>query len=141
MTHSDQSSDTAVRTAGMIATLTYIDGVGFHGIATSIAKPSPTINPDWSTLLRNAGTAVASVTWPEDLHETVETFVAATGQLAAALDKQDIESAKAPAREVHVAYHALSDGGWKHLSAAAGTAGSAETAEGAESHHHGHHGH
>ncbi len=132
MTHSDQSNDSAIRTAGMIAALTHIDGVGFHGIATTVSKPTPTINPDWSTLLRNAGTAVAAIEWPDDLHQTVATFVAAAGQLAAALDQHDIPAALAPAREVHGAYHALSDGGWKHLSTAAGTA------EAGEAHHHDH---
>jgi hypothetical protein len=144
MTHSEQNGESSIQTAGMIAALTHIDGVGFHALATSITKPSPKIDPDWSTLLRNAGTAVASVTWPQEIRRTAERFSAAAGQLAAALDQDDIPSAQAPAREVHGAYHALSDAGWKHLSIAAGTAersGAAEgtgAAEGIGHHHHGH---
>ncbi|MCA4135238.1 hypothetical protein [Arthrobacter sp. M4] len=129
MTH-QESSDDATRTAGLIAALTHIDGVGFHGIATSIAKPSPTINPEWPALLRNARTVVAATQWPEELTSTAETFVGAAGQLAAALSQQDIQSALVPAKEVHVAYHALSDGGWAHLATLAGTA------EGTGVHHH-----
>ncbi|WP_077487758.1 hypothetical protein [Sinomonas mesophila] len=129
MTHSDSSHDSGT-TAGLIAALTYIDGVGFHGIATSIGKPSPTIDPEWSALLRHARTAVAATAWPEELRQTAETFVDSAGRLAAALDGNDLESSKSPAKELHVAYHALSDGGWKHLSSIAGTA------EGSAAHHH-----
>lgn len=124
------SSDDAGTTAGLIAALTHIDGVGFHGIATSIGKPSPAIDPEWSALLRHARTVVAATAWPEELRQTAETFVDSAGRLAAALDGNDVDSSKSPAKEVHSAYHALSDGGWKHLSAIAGTA------ERSATHHH-----
>lgn len=144
MTHNEHSTEISIQTAGMIAALTHIDGVGFHALATSITKPSPKIDPDWSTLLRNARTAVASVTWPEDIRGTAEKFATAAGQLAAALDQDDIPSAQAPARDVHGAYHALSDAGWKHLAIAAGTAGRSGADDGSGAaggtghHHHGH---
>ncbi|GAP60730.1 hypothetical protein AHiyo1_43110 [Arthrobacter sp. Hiyo1] len=130
MTHSASSYDAGTQTAGLIAALTHIDGVDFHGIATSIGKPSPNIDPKWSALLRHARTVVAATGWPEELRRTAQTFVDSAGRLVSALDGNDVESSKGPAKEVHVAYHALSDGGWEHLSTIAGTP------EGSAAHHH-----
>ena len=93
--------------AGLVAALTHIDGVGFHGIATSIGRPTGTVDPEWPRMLRNAATAVAVVSWPSGLEDTA---------------KGDRAAASGPARQVHGAYHALSDGGWEHLAEAAGLA-------------------
>ena len=116
--------------AGLIAALTHIDGVGFHGIATSIGRPAGTLDPEWPRLLRNAATAVAAVSWPPGLEETARTFIDSAISLAEALGQGDRAAATGPARQVHGAYHALSDGGWEHLAAAAGL-----TARPREEHH------
>ena len=108
--------------AGLVAALTHIDGVGFHGIAPSIGRPTGTVDPEWPRMLRNAATAVAVVSWPSGLEETAKTFVDSATRLAEVLGQGDRAAASGPARQVHGAYHALSDGGWEHLAEAAGLA-------------------
>jgi hypothetical protein len=131
--HGDPNVEAVVRTAGLLAALTYIDNVGFHGIATSLTGTSPRIDRSWSGLIRNARTAVAAVDWPNEIQTIAERFAAAAERLAAALDQRDISATAEPATELHVAYHALSDAGWAYLAKAAGIPEEDRTA-----HHHEH---
>jgi hypothetical protein len=117
--HGDPNSQAAVRTAGLLAALTYIDNVGFHGIATNLTGASPKIDRNWSGLIRNARIAVAAVGWPDEIQTMAQRFTAAAGQLADALDQRDTNTTAEPAKELHIAYHALSDAGWNHLAATA----------------------
>lgn len=112
--------EAAVRTAGLIAALSYLDHVGFHGIATSLTGTAPRIDRSWPGLIRNARTAVAAIGWPDELQPFAERFAAAAGRLAAAVDQRDISGTAEPAQELHVAYHTLSDAGWAYLAQAAG---------------------
>jgi hypothetical protein len=123
----------AVRAAGLIAALTYIDNVGFHGIATSLTGTSPRIDRSWPGLIRNARIAVAVIDWPKEIQAMAERFAAAADRLAAALDQRDTNATAEPAKELHVAYHALSDAGWAYLAKTAGIAEEDRTA-----HHHDH---
>ena len=116
----DPKIEAAVRTTGVLAALTHIDNVGFHGIATNLTGTSPKIDRNWPGLIRNARIAVAAIGWPDEIQDAAERFTAAAGQLADALDQRDANATADPARELHVAYHALSDAGWSHLSKAAG---------------------
>lgn len=127
------SVEAAVPTAGLIAAPTYIDNVGFHGIATSLTAASPRIDRSWPGLIRNARTAVAAIGWPNELQTLAERFAAAAGRLTAVLDGREISAAAEPAQELHVAYHALSDAGWAYLAMAAGIPVEDPTA-----HHHDH---
>ncbi|MFJ5955349.1 hypothetical protein ACIQC5_05250 [Paenarthrobacter sp. NPDC092416] len=123
-----------VTPAGLLASLTYIDNVGFHGIATTLTGPDPKIDRNWAALIRNAHIAVAAITWPLDLQATASRFTYAADQLIAVLERRDTASVAEPAKELHIAYHALSDAGWSHLAAVAGI-----TTEDAHDHHeHGH---
>ncbi|MHA7223992.1 hypothetical protein ACX80S_17000 [Arthrobacter sp. RHLT1-20] len=126
------SAAAAVRTAGLLAALTYIDTVGFHGIATNLAGASPKIDRNWSGLIRNAGIAVAATDWPSEIATMAERFTATARQLATALDQHDMTATAAPARVLHVAYHALSDAGWSYLAKIADVPEEDKT-----SHHHG----
>lgn len=113
--HEDPNSAATVRIVGMLAALTHIDNVGFHGIATNLTGASPKIDRNWSALIRNARIAVAAIEWPDEIQITAQRFTAAAGQLADALDQRDTNATANPAKELHVAYHALSDAGWSHL--------------------------
>lgn len=118
--HKEPDIDAAVRTAGRIAALTYIDNVGFHSIATSLTGASPRIDRSWPGLIGNARTAVAAIDWPDEIQALAERFAAAAQRLASALVQRDISATAEPAQELHVAYHALSDAGWAYLAQAAG---------------------
>ncbi|MBO1268079.1 hypothetical protein [Arthrobacter cavernae] len=112
--------EAAARTAALLAGLTHIDNVGFHGIATNLAGASPKIDRNWSALIRNARIAVAVVGWPAEIQPMADGFTAAAEQLADTLDKRDTGIVAGPAKELHVAYHALSDAGWSYLAMTAG---------------------
>jgi hypothetical protein len=121
--HGSPSIEAAVRTAGLLAALTHIDNVGFHGIATNLSGATPKIDRSWAGLVRNARTAVAAISWPAEIQAMADRFTAAAGQLAAALDQRDADATADPAKELHVAYHALSDAGWAYLAKTAGIPG------------------
>ncbi len=118
--HGNSSVEAAAGTAGLLAALTYIDNVGFHGIAMNLTGATPKIDRNWAGLIRNARTAVAAIVWPAEIQGMAERFTTAAGQLAAALDQRDTGAASDPAKELHVSYHALSDAGWDHLAKSAG---------------------
>ena len=115
-----ETNHAAARTAGLLAALTHIDNVGFHGIATNLTGASPKIDRNWSALIRNARIAVAVIGWPAEIQAIAERFTAAAEHLADTLDKHDTNVVAEPAKELHIAYHALSDAGWGHLAATAG---------------------
>lgn len=118
--HRESDLEDAVRIAGLLAALTYIDNVGFHGIATNLTGASPKIDRNWSGLIRNARIAVAAVAWPDGIQPMAERFTAAAEQLAGILDQRNTSIVSEPAQELHVAYHALSDAGWSYLATSAG---------------------
>lgn len=128
----DPNIRAAVLTAGLLAALTHIDNVGFHGIATNLTGTSPKIDRNWSGLIRNARIAVSAVDWPDEIQPAAQRFTAAAGKLADALEQRDTNATTEPAKELHVAYHALSDEGWTHLARTAGIAREDTT------HHHDH---
>ncbi|MDQ0677336.1 hypothetical protein QFZ30_000718 [Arthrobacter pascens] len=130
--HGDPNTEEAVRTAGVLAALTHIDNVGFHGIATNLTGASPKIDRNWSGLIRNARIAVDAIEWPDEIQSAAGRFTAAAGLLADALDQRDTDATADPAKELHVAYHALSDAGWSHL------AGTANIQQEEKVHHHNH---
>jgi hypothetical protein len=120
MNHGETNAEAAGRTAGLLAALTCIDNVGFHGIATNLTGATPKIDRNWAALIRNARIAVAAVGWPPDIRQMADKFTTAARQLADTLDKRDTEIVAEPAKELHVAYHALSDAGWSYLATTAG---------------------
>ena len=118
--HGNSSVEAAAGTAGLLAALTHIDNVGFHGIAMNLTGASPKIDRNWAGLIRNARTAVAVTIWPAEIQGMAERFTTAAGQLAAVLDQRDTDAVADPAKELHVSYHALSDAGWDYLAKIAG---------------------
>lgn len=120
MEHTETNQGAAAQTAGILAALTHIDNVGFHEIATNLTGPSPKIDRNWSALIRNARIAVAVIGWPNEIQAMAERFTAAAEHLAGTLDKRDTNIVAEPAKELHIAYHALSDAGWKYLAETSG---------------------
>ncbi|MFW0773018.1 hypothetical protein ACLRGI_07595 [Paenarthrobacter nitroguajacolicus] len=120
MEHAETHPGAAARTAGVLAALTHIDNVGFHGIATNLTGASPTIDRNWSALIRNARIAVAVIGWPTGIQAMAERFTAAADHLADTLDQRDTSIVAEPAKELHIAYHALSDAGWNYLAKTSG---------------------
>jgi hypothetical protein len=114
-----QENHTA-RVPGVLAALTHIDGVGFHGIATNLTGPAPNIDHSWAGLVRNALIAVRAIDWPDELRGAVERFSTAAEPLVAALAQRNTADASNTAQELHVSYHALSDAGWSYLARLAG---------------------
>lgn len=105
---------------GILAALTYIDNVGFHGIATNLTGLTPKIDRNWTGLIRNARIAVAATSWPDHISAQAQTFIASAVNLIAALEQRDTTVTKEPAGAMHLAYHTLSDAGWQHLADLAG---------------------
>ena len=120
MEHSHTSPQPAEFVAGLLAALTHIDNVGFHGIATNLTGASPKIDRNWAALIHNAHIAVAVTAWPGELEPAAERFTAAAHELVAVLERRDVNAVADPAKELHIAYHALSDAGWNHLAKSAG---------------------
>ena len=81
MNQHGENIEAAVLTASVLAALTHIDNVGFHGIATNLTSASPKIDRNWSGLIRNARIAVAAIDWPDEIRSAAERFTVATGQL------------------------------------------------------------
>lgn len=133
MDHSHQGSETPLPVVGMLAALTHIDTIGFHGIATTLTGAEPKIDRNWAALIRNARIAVAVTGWPEDLRPAADRFTAAAEALVTVLERRDITAVADPAKELHIAYHALSDAGWSHLASRVGIPG------GSDHHNAGHH--
>jgi hypothetical protein len=119
-THPEENTTSAARVTGVLAALTHIDGVGFHGIATNLTGPAPKIDRNWAGLVRNALIAVLATDWPDELQAAVERFSAAAEPVVAAQSRRDTTAASNTAQELHVAYHALSDAGWSYLAKIAG---------------------
>jgi hypothetical protein len=121
--HSNPGREAPLSVAGLLAALTCIDTVGFHGIATTLTGAEPRIDRNWAALIRNARIAVAVTAWPEDLQAAADRFAAAAETLGVVLERRDVNVVADPAKELHIAYHALSDAGWNHLASTAGISG------------------
>ncbi|WP_420179892.1 hypothetical protein [Paenarthrobacter sp. TA1.8] len=132
MGHIQTDAEPAVTPTGLLAALTHIDTVGFHGIATALTGSEPRIDRNWAALIHNARIAVAVTTWPDELQAASDRFTAAAGQLIPALEERDTGGVVEPAKELHIAYHALSDAGWSYLASTAGVQGSEDHGHGAQ---------
>ena len=118
------SHDAAHEAGLQIAALTVIDGVGFHGIDTTLNGSSAKIDAAWLGKVRHAQTAANSVPWSKELQPKVKAFSEAAAKLGDALEKDDTKGAAEPAKVAHTAQHELSDGAWDALGKAAKVGGS-----------------
>lgn len=109
-----------------LSALDIMDSVGFHTIDEALAKPGASIDPSWLGKTRNARIAVAATTWPREVEAQAKAFVTASGELQAALEKDDVAAAAKPARAAHEAQHALSHEAYTLLAKRAGLDHAAE---------------
>ncbi|MGA8789055.1 MAG: hypothetical protein WB535_08925 [Paenarthrobacter sp.] len=115
MSHADLGLEPALPESGFLAALTYIDGVGFHRIATTLIAAGPAITRNWAALVSNARNAVAVTIWPDALRPAAERFIRAADKLAAVSDRGNTTPVTEPAKELDSAALALSNAGWAYL--------------------------
>jgi hypothetical protein len=106
---------------GLLAALSTLADGNLHHVETTLIGDDAEIDPTWIAPLLNARTATAIVTWPEELQEASENFLADSMPLLMALQADDLEAAAAAAPKAHASWHLLRDPGYAYLAEAAGT--------------------
>ena len=106
---------------GLLAALATLADGNLHHVETTLIGDDPEIDPTWIAPLINARTAVALVTWPEELEGAAQGFLDDSMPLLMALQDDDLEAAAGAAPEAHAAWHLLRDPGYAYLAEAAGT--------------------
>lgn len=109
---------------GALPAITYMDGAGLHGIDESI-NTDRTIPPTARSTALKLQTVALLTEWPSDVAGDAKTLAGVFGELAAALDgdSPDLAKAGAAATKAHDAEHEFSEKVWTHLRSEAGVAG------------------
>ncbi|MEI6777533.1 MAG: hypothetical protein WCK70_11590 [Chloroflexales bacterium] len=84
-----------------------LDTAGFHEIATAISDTQK-LDPAYLTTVTGVRKVLVQTTWPADLHDQAQAFIADLDSLAAALTAKDVVAATAASDKVHEAQHELS---------------------------------
>ena len=126
--HPDAEDMTQPHPAGLLAALSLIDGVGFHGIDEALNAGEP-LDPEWLGATSHAAIAVSAVIWPADLTEAAQAFVTAAHDLATALETDDAAAAAPLATAAHDAEHELSEAGYAAVESMSSDAAMAMDAE------------
>lgn len=107
--------------ADIVGAITFIDKAGLHDIDDSIATKQ-TIPPTARTTALHLQTVTLLTDWPKDLKGPATKLATTFGQLAAALDgdKPDLAKAGSAAHETHEAAHDFSQAVWANLQKEAG---------------------
>lgn len=108
-------------TAAVLAAVTFLDGAGYHAINEAI-NTEKTV-PATARAVALKGQVVAKSTdWPAELEPKANALAAILGDLAAALDGDapDLAKAGAAAAKAHDAQHEFSDAAWAWLFEQAG---------------------
>jgi hypothetical protein len=110
--------------AGVISAITIMDNAGLHDIDESI-RSKQTVPPTARTTALKMQAVTKLTDWPEEFKADAETLAAAFAALAAALDsdKPDLAKAGAAAKRAHDVQHDFSGKVWAHLESEAGIAG------------------
>jgi hypothetical protein len=91
---------------GMLTVNTYLIDAGFHAMDKALHQGD--LDPRFLNTVREAATVVSALDWPEGLDAIAAEFLAAAGELASALEAEDVDSAAAAAAAVHDRQHELS---------------------------------
>jgi hypothetical protein len=91
---------------GMLTVNTYLAEAGFHAMDEALHQGD--LDPRYLNTVRETATVVAALRWPEGLDGIAEEFLAAAGELASALEAEDVDAAAAAAAVVHDKQHELS---------------------------------
>ena len=115
------SEDEAGTNTGVISAITIIDKAGLHDIDDTI-KTKQTIPPTARTTALHLQTVTLLTDWPKDLKGPAKKLATAFGELAASVDsdKPDLAKASTAAHEAHEVAHDFSQAVWAHLQAEAG---------------------
>jgi hypothetical protein len=109
---------------GVISAISIMDKAGLHDIDDSI-NARQTVPPTARTTALKMQAVTKLTTWPEEFEADAATLTTAFAELAAALDsdKPDLAKAGAAAAKAHDVQHDFSTRVWAHLEAEAGIAG------------------
>jgi hypothetical protein len=113
--------DGGPRESGIIIAITTLDKAGLHGIDTSISTDK--IIPATARTTALQLQAVTLLTeWPKEMRGAAKALAAVFGEMAAALDgdKPDLAKAGAAVKKAHDAEHDFSHLAWDYLYAKAG---------------------
>ena len=123
----DDSDDAhAGDTAAVLAAVTFLDGAGYHAIDDAINKDRTVPATARATALKGQA-VVRATSWPAELKPKADALAGILGELAAALegDSPDLAKAGAAAKKAHDAQHEFSDAAWGWLYEKAGVKGPA----------------
>jgi hypothetical protein len=113
MTHAHDNGD-------VLAALATLNAANLHHVETTLIGDDPHIDTTWLAPIRNARTAAALITWPEELEAAADDFLRDSMPLLMALEADNLEEASAVATEAHSAWHLLRDPGYAYLASEAG---------------------
>jgi hypothetical protein len=104
-----EKTDTAhyLAAIGLQSTLAFVDGAGFHGMATDLKKATE-VNPRYLGTVRNVIAVAKAAVWPQELTNEYAAFAKDLEGLEAALAKNDLQAAIEAAEAVHETQHDLS---------------------------------
>lgn len=113
--------------AAIINAITVLDTAGLHDIDEAI-NDQQTVPANARTVARKLQAVVLLTEWPDDLADDAEALAGTLGELAAALDADPVDMARAGqlAAKAHDDEHDFSHAVWEHLYGEAGIAGEAD---------------
>src|SRR4030095_9088778 len=100
-------AEAAAQKAQVVAVVYQLDMAGFHGLEENVTAGQIPAGALGS--VRRARIAVEATAWPAPLRDTAASLAKEMIDLEAALRDENVDSAKAPAHEVHEVGHTLSD--------------------------------
>ncbi|WP_322819726.1 hypothetical protein [Tepidiforma sp.] len=122
----DSQTDSTADSAAVLSAVTFLDTAGYHAIDDAINKEK-TIPATARTAALKGQAVVKATAWPAELQTKADALAAILGDLAAALDgdSPDLAKAGAAAAKAHDAQHEFSDAAWSWLYEKAGVEGPA----------------
>jgi hypothetical protein len=93
-----------VTKAQVLAAMTVFRVEAIHDLDDSAQKAAE-IEAGWSGQVDRMHIAMMSVTWPEDLKADADSLTAALGDLADAIEADDLEAVKGASGEAHAQWH------------------------------------
>uniref|UniRef100_UPI002ADD80F2 hypothetical protein n=1 Tax=Tepidiforma sp. TaxID=2682230 RepID=UPI002ADD80F2 len=119
----DDEAGSGSQTAAVLAAVTFLDAAGYHGIDEAINNEKTVPATARSVALKGQA-VVKSTGWPAELEPQANALAGILGELAAALEGEspDLAKAGAAAAKAHDAQHEFSDAAWAWLFEQAGIA-------------------
>lgn len=111
-------------TSAVVSAVTFLDGLGLHAIDDSINKDQK-VPADARAKALKAQAVAKTTPWPAELKPKADALAAIFGEMAAALegDSPDLAKAGAAAKKAHDAEHEFADAAWAWVFEQAGIEG------------------